>query len=153
LPALLGLLLMAALAGCSSDSGGASDAVSSTPAESATTAGPPPEAIALAQMKAKKIHVRGAPDWIADDGKDVFVLTGIGSVSVIDPARAISTRRPRSVCASGSQPLMTEVDATTHRVSRVVTDATPDECGDVHIAFDSVWLSTNEGDVVYRVPL
>jgi hypothetical protein len=57
------------------------------------------------------------------------------------------------VLVSGSQPLMTEVDATTHRVSRVITDATPDECGDVHVAFGSIWLSTNEGDVVYRVPL
>jgi len=35
----------------------------------------------------------------------------------------------------------------------VITDATPDECGDVHVAFGSIWLSTNEGDVVYRVPL
>jgi hypothetical protein len=27
------------------------------------------------------------------------------------------------------------------------------ECGGIHTAFDSIWLSDNVGDVVYRVPL
>jgi hypothetical protein len=52
----------------------------------------------------------------------------------------------------GTEPLLTEVDATTHQVSRVVTDANS-ECGDIHAAFGSIWLSDNVGDVVYRVPL
>jgi hypothetical protein len=34
----------------------------------------------------------------------------------------------------------------------VVTDA-GSECADVHIGFGSIWLSSNEGDLVFRVPL
>jgi hypothetical protein len=52
----------------------------------------------------------------------------------------------------GTEPLLTEVDATTRRVSRVITDANS-ECGDIHVAFGSIWLSDNAGDVVHRVPL
>jgi hypothetical protein len=56
------------------------------------------------------------------------------------------------VFVSGTEPLLTEVEATTHRISRVITDANS-ECGNVRVAFDSIWLSDNVGDVVYRVPL
>jgi hypothetical protein len=48
--------------------------------------------------------------------------------------------------------MLTEIDATTHRVSRVITDASS-ECGGIHVAFGSIWLSSDEDDVVYRVPL
>jgi hypothetical protein len=37
----------------------------------------------------------------------------------------------------GTEPLLTEVDATTHQVSRVITDANS-ECGDIHAAFSSI---------------
>ena len=43
-------------------------------------------------------------------------------------------------------------DGPAHQVSRVVTD-TNSQCGDVHVAFGSVWLSANEAGVVHRVPL
>jgi hypothetical protein len=43
------------------------------------------------------------------------------------------------------------VDARTHRVNRVITEANS-ECDDVHIALNSIWLSDNVGDVVSRVP-
>ena len=52
----------------------------------------------------------------------------------------------------GTEPLLTEVDATADQVRRVVTDANS-ECGDIHVAFGSIWLSDNVGDVVHRVPL
>jgi len=73
-----------------------------------------------------RIPIDGEPCPVAVDGDRVFV--------------------------NGTTPLLTEVDATTHQVSRTVTDANS-ECGDVHTAFDSIWLSDNVGDVVYRVPL
>jgi hypothetical protein len=56
------------------------------------------------------------------------------------------------VFVSGTQPVLTEVDARTHRISRVVTDANS-ECGDIQIAFGSIWLCDTVGDVVYGVPL
>ena len=73
-----------------------------------------------------RLPIDGAPCAVAAEGDRVFV--------------------------SGTQPMLTEVDARTHRVSRVITD-TNSECGDVQIAFNSIWLSDNMGDVVHRVPL
>jgi hypothetical protein len=37
-------------------------------------------------------------------------------------------------------------------VTRVVTDA-GSECADAHAAFTSIWLSSDEGEIIYRVPL
>ena len=328
LRALTSFAMVAVLSGCGGSPSSAGPDAASEPAASVTPAGAPPEEVTLAQLDAAKMPVSGAPDWMAHDGRNVFVKTGSGSVAVIDPDKSAEVRRlglgttglcqgigagggavwscdpnpsgttddlmrvnPKSgkveriavgkrpdqghidsaagrvwvitdaglvgvnltdgtpdppidlgvpgtdltvvderayvvsraagavvavdlagrrvlwqsnvgdaraveasrtavwvvartefvalekeglkeaaripiegvpcsvavegdrVLVSGSQPLMTEVDATTHRVSRVITDATPDECGDVHVAFGSIWLSTNEGDVVYRVPL
>jgi hypothetical protein len=95
---------------------------------------------------------------------EVWVLTG-SELIALDAERLKETARlpidgaPCAVAAegdrgfvSGTQPMLTEVDARTHRVSRVITD-TNSECGDVHIAFNSIWLSDNVGDVVHRVPL
>ena len=73
-----------------------------------------------------RIPIEGEPCSVAVDGNRVFVI--------------------------GTDPLLTEVDATTDRVSRMITDANS-ECGDVHVAFGSIWLSDNVGDVVHRVPL
>jgi hypothetical protein len=73
-----------------------------------------------------RIPIEGEPCSVAADGDRVFVI--------------------------GTEPLLTEVDATTHRVSRVITDANS-ECGDIHVAFGSIWLSDNVGEVVHRVPL
>jgi hypothetical protein len=73
-----------------------------------------------------RIPIEGEPCSVAADGDRVFVI--------------------------GTEPLLTEVDTTTHRVSRVVTDANS-ECGDIHVAFGSIWLSDNVGEVVHRVPL
>ena len=73
-----------------------------------------------------RIPIEGAPCSVAARGEHVFV--------------------------GSTQPLLTEVDAKTHQVSRVVTD-TNSQCGDVHVAFGSIWLSANEGDVVHRIPL
>ena len=317
----------AVLSACSGDPGGTGDSgAASESAASAVPAGPPPEAVTLAQMDASKIPVSGAPDWMADDGTSVFVKTDSGTVAVIDPDKSTEVRslplgagglcqgigaggglvwscdpnpsgttddvlrvnlksgkterfevgkRPdqgylavaagrvwvitdaglvglnvatgqpdppvdlgvpgtdlaatderayvvsrgagavvsvdltgrrvltqsnvadaRAVAVAdevwvvtaselvalekeglketaripiegehcsvavdgdrvfviGTEPLLTEVDATTHQVSRVVTDA-HSECGDIHAAFGSVWLSDNVGDVVHRVPL
>ena len=316
--------VVAALSGCGGGPG-ASEAASE-PAASVTSAAPPPEEVTLAQLDASKIPVRGAPDWMADDGTDLFVKTDSGSVAVIDPDKSTEARvlplgagglcqgigagsgmvwscdpnpsgttddvlrvnlksgkaerfevgkRPdqgnlavaagrvwvitdaglvgmnvatgqpdppvdlrvpgtdlaltdekayvvsrgagavvsvdlagrrvlaqanvadaRAVAVAdevwvttgselvalekeglketaripikgelcsvaadgdrvfviGTEPVLTEVDATTHQVSRVVTDANS-ECGDIHAAFGSIWLSDNVGDVVHRVPL
>ena len=57
-----------------------------------------------------------------------------------------------SVFVGGIQPMLTEVDTRTHRVNRVITEANS-EWGDVHIAFNSIWLCDNVGDLVYGVPL
>jgi hypothetical protein len=93
---------------------------------------------------------------------EVWVLTG-SELIALDAQRLEETARLPIDCAavaaegdrvfvSGTQPMLTEVDARSHRVSRVITD-TNSECGDVHIAFNSIWLSDNVGDVVHRVPL
>ncbi len=73
-----------------------------------------------------RIHIDGTPCDVSVDGNRVFVR--------------------------GTQPMLTEIDATTHGVSRVITDASS-ECGGVHVAFGSIWLSSDEDDIVYRVPL
>jgi hypothetical protein len=73
-----------------------------------------------------RIPIEGEPCSVAADGDRVFVI--------------------------GTEPLLSEVDATSHRVSRVITDANS-ECGDIHVAFGSIWLSDNVGEVVHRVPL
>lgn len=74
----------AVLSACSGDPGGTGDSgAASESAASAVPAGPPPEAVTLAQMDASKIPVSGAPDWIADDGTSVFVKTDSGTVAVI----------------------------------------------------------------------
>ena len=73
-----------------------------------------------------RIPIEGEPCSVAVDGDRVFII--------------------------GHEPLLTEVDATTHRVSRMTTDANS-ECGDIHVAFGSIWLSDNVGDIVHRVPL
>ena len=73
-----------------------------------------------------RLPIDGAPCSVAAEGDRVFI--------------------------GGTQPMLTEVDARTHRVSRVITDANS-EGGYVHIAFNSIWLSDNVGDVAYRVPL
>jgi hypothetical protein len=326
LRALLAFAVVAVLSGCGGGPGDSGREAASQPATSVTSAGPPPEEVTLAQLDASKIAVRGAPDWMADDGTNLFVKTDSGSVAVIDPNKSTEARRlslgaggpcqgigadggivwscdpnssgttddvlrvnlksgkaerfevgkrpdqgnlavaagrvwvitdaglvglnvatgqpdppvdlgvpgtdlaatdelayvlsrgagavvsvdlvgqrvltqsnvadaralavadevwvvtgselvalekeglketaripiegePCSVAVDedrafvvGTEPLLTEVDATTHQVSRVVTDANS-ECGDIHAAFGSIWLSDNVGDVVYRVPL
>jgi len=323
---LTGLLVVSVLTACSgADSSGSSDRPSQS-AEATARAAPPPEAVTLAELGVSEVPVRGAPDWMADDGATLYVKTDSGSVAVIDPAKSAEVRRlplgarglcqgigagggavwscspeasgladdvlrvnpkscrvlrfevekrgdqghldvtadrvwvitdaglvgldvrtgqadppidlglpgtdlaatddrayvvsrgagavvevdlaaqrvvaqsavpdaravavsdqvwvvtgrelvafgkerleetaripiegaPCSVAARGehvfvgsTQPLLTEVDAKTHQVSRVVTD-TNSQCGDVHVAFGSIWLSANEGDVVHRIPL
>ena len=95
---------------------------------------------------------------------EVWVVTGSELVALDKEGLKESARVPIEgelcsvavdgdrVFVIGTEPLLTEVDATTDQVSRVVTDANS-ECGDIHAAFDSIWLSDNVGDVVYRVPL
>lgn len=66
----------AVLSACSGDPGGTGDSgAASESAASAVPAGPPPEEVTLAQLDALKIPVRGAPDWMADDGTNLFVKT------------------------------------------------------------------------------
>jgi hypothetical protein len=94
---------------------------------------------------------------------DVWVVTGSELVALaaeqLEETARIPIGPPCSVAAEGdrvfvsaTQPLLTEVDAKTHQVSRVITDANS-ECADIHVAFGSIWLSDNVRDVVYRVPL
>jgi hypothetical protein len=59
----------------------------------------------------------------------------------IEEACSVAVDRHR-VFVIGTEPLLTEVDATTHRASRMITDANS-ECGDIHVAFGSIWLSDN----------
>jgi hypothetical protein len=95
---------------------------------------------------------------------EVWVITGSELVALTaeqlkETARIPIEGAPCSVAAegdrafvNGTQPLLTEVDGTTHRVSRVITDSNS-ECGDVHVVFGSIWLSDNVRDVVYGAPV
>lgn len=89
--ALTAIVVIVVLSGCTGGPGGAG--IASEPAESVATSGPPPEAVTLAQLGASKISVRGAPDWMANDGTHLFVKTDSGSVSVIDPAKSREVQR------------------------------------------------------------
>jgi hypothetical protein len=124
------------------------------------------EAVVAVDLNERRVvaqsSVAGARAVSAAD--EVWVMTG-GDVAALEKSHLKETARihidgtPCDVSAEGNrvfvrctQPMLTEVDAATHRVSRVITDASS-ECGGIHVAFGSIWLSSNEDGVVYRVPL
>jgi len=95
LAALGGLLAAAVVLGaCGGEPAGpaVSDG-SSGSGHSIVTMGPPPKAVTLSELGASQVSVRGAPDWMADDGTTLYVTTDSGSVSVIDPAKSAEVRR------------------------------------------------------------
>gem|GEM_PF-5841709 len=104
---LTGLLVVSVLTACSgADSSGSSDRPSQS-AEATARAAPPPEAVTLAELGVSEVPVRGAPDWMADDGATLYVKTDSGSVAVIDPAKSAEVRRFRwapAGCARESAP-------------------------------------------------
>jgi streptogramin lyase len=96
---------------------------------------------------------------------EVWVVTGSELVALekqrleetaripIEGAPCSVAAKNESVFVGSTQPLLTEVDATSHRIRRVVVTDVNSQCGDLHVAFGAVWSSANEGDVVHRLPL
>jgi hypothetical protein len=93
LRALTSFAMVAVLSGCGGSHSGVGPDAASEPAASVTPAGAPPEEVTLAQLDAAKMPVSGAPDWMAHNGRNVFVKTGSGSVAVIDPDKSAEVRR------------------------------------------------------------
>jgi hypothetical protein len=120
--------------------------------------------VTLAQLGASKISVRGAPDWMADDGTDLFVKTDSGAVSVIDRAKSRETRRlsigTAGLCQgigagggvvwscdpnpSGSTDDVLRVNPKSGKAERMQVGERPDQ-GHLDVAADRVWVITDAG--------
>ena len=156
--------IVAVLTGCGSGSGGAGSDTASGPAGSVTPAGPPPEKVTLAQLDAAKMPVSGAPDWMAHDGRNVFVKTGSGSVAVIDPDKSAEVRRlglgTTGLCQgigagggavwscdpnpSGTTDDLMRVSPKSGKVERIAVGKRPDQ-GHLDSAAGRVWVITDAG--------
>jgi ligand-binding sensor domain-containing protein len=142
----------------------------SEPAASVTPAGPPPEKVTLAQLDASKVPVSGAPDWMADDGSNLFVKTDSGSVAVIDPDKSTEVRRlplgAGGLCQgigagsgmvwscdpnpSGTTDDVLRVNLKSGKAERFKIGKRPDQ-GHLDVAAGRVWLITDAGLVGLNV--
>ena len=161
--------VVAVLTGCGGGSGGHGRGAASEPAASVTP-GPPPEKLTLAQLDASKIPVRGAPDWMADDGRNLFVKTDSGSVAVIDPNKSTEVRKPslgagglcQGIAAdsgmvwscdpnpSGTTDDVLRVNSKSGKAQRFEVGKRPDQ-GHLDVAAGRAWVITDAGLVGLNV--
>lgn len=124
----------------------------------------------LTQLDASKVAVSGAPDWMADDGTNLFVKTDSGSVAVIDPDKSTEVRRlplgAGGLCQgvgagsgmvwscdpnpSGTTDDVLRVNSKSGKVERFEVGKRPDQ-GHLDVVADRVWVITDAGLVGVNV--